>query len=297
MTAKLINDATGESLKLDEITVVGRSPGSAVVIADPRVSRRHALIRYQDDDFWFFDLGSSNGSSVNGKRVTMAQPLKNGDQVKIASHVFRFEVCGSATPGTEGIPPTEMTMIDVASRDAILLVSDIQGFTSLAEKLDPDQLAPIIGSWYAETARILEEHGATLDKFIGDSVLAYWLETSPQARQTALHTARSIQQSCEAVQEAHTEMLAKVGLDFRVGAALHLGPIACGGFGAQEFTLLGDAVNLTFRLEAMTRTLGERAVVSGDFLQGWSDGPGLCRSLGHHQVKGRAQPVEIFALQ
>lgn len=178
-----------------------------------------------------------------------------------------------------------------------MLVSDIQGFTSLSEQLAPPQLAPIIGTWYAKVTEVLDVHGANLDKFIGDSVLAYWLDTSLETRLTALKAAHQVQQLCDQVQRAHAEALAGVGLTFRTGAALHLGPTACGAISPGEFTLLGDAVNLTFRLEALTRPLGKRILVSADFLSGWSQGRDLCTSCGSQQVKGRGEPVEVFSLE
>jgi phospholipid/cholesterol/gamma-HCH transport system permease protein len=71
-----------------------------------------------------------------------------------------------------GTSISQRTIADVRSRTVILLVSDIQGFTAISEKLTPDQLGPIIGSWYSRTESILNRHGANLDKFIGDCVLA-----------------------------------------------------------------------------------------------------------------------------
>lgn len=84
-----------------EVSVIGRSRESAVPVLDPRVSRRHAMIRRQDDGFWFFDLGSINGSYINDRRVTTSQLLASGDVIRIADHQFRFE--GTAVPGARGV--------------------------------------------------------------------------------------------------------------------------------------------------------------------------------------------------
>lgn len=265
-----------------------------VVVPDPRVSRRHALIRRQEDGFWFFDLGSVNGSYLNTRRVTTSQLLKNGDVVTIGSHHFRFS--GSGLDESK-IDDADVTLVDVRSRDAILMVCDIQGFTTLSEKLTPDQLAPIIGSWYALTEQILETHDASLDKFIGDCALAYWLETGEDTKLTAVKAAHAMQQACDEVQRKHEAVLLEAGAEFLSGTALHIGPTAYGSFSSQEFTLLGDAVNLVFRLETLTRELEERVLVSGELLENWDSGRELCRSLGSHEVKGRTQPVEVFALK
>ena len=296
LTGRLINDSTAESFELGEVSSIGRTLDSTVVISDPRVSRRHALIRWQEDRYWFFDFGSSNGSYLNGKRVTTARQLRPGDVVRIAEHAFVFEARGEGSPNHDQ-PATDVTIVEVRSKDVILLVSDIRGFTALSEKLNPDQLAPIIGSWYSQTERILNENGAMLDKFMGDGLLAYWMETSTESRLAALKAAHGMHRACEEVERVHQKVLSEFGLKFRAGAAIHIGPAAYGAFSTQEFTLLGDAVNLVFRLEELTRELDERALVSGEFLEGWSEGQAFCTHLGNRELKGREQAVEVFALQ
>jgi adenylate cyclase len=294
---KLHNDVTGEAFVLLEVSGIGRSRESVVPLLDPRVSRRHAMVRRQSDGFWFYDLGSINGSMINERRVTTSQLLRSGDVIRIADHVFRFE--GGDKPGESdyGTSIAAQTIADVRSREVVLLVCDIQGFTAISEKLSPDQLAPIIGSWYARTEAILEKHGATLDKFIGDCALGYWLGTSTAKRLNALKAAHAMRRACAEVQNEHRGVLEPLGLRFGSGAAVHMGPAAHGAFSSREFTLLGDAVNLAFRLESLTRTLDQHVLVSADLLAGWDAGLAACRSLGSHPVKGRDQLVEVYALE
>lgn len=293
----LRNDSSGEVFSLQEVTVIGRSPDSGVPVLDPRISRRHAMIRRQDDGFWFFDLGSINGSQINGRRVTTAQMLVTDDVIAISDHHFRF--VGQGTRGADCAEASlaDRTIANVQSRNVVLLVSDIQGFTTISEKLTPEQLSPIIGSWYARTEAILDRHGATLDKFIGDCVLAYWLGTGLANRRSALKAANEMRQACHEVQQEHRRILATTGLRFGSGAAVHMGPAAYGAISSREFTLLGDTVNLAFRLEGLTRTLAQHVLVSADLLSGWDEGLSCCRSLGLHPVKGRDQWVEVYALE
>ncbi|MCF7730223.1 MAG: adenylate/guanylate cyclase domain-containing protein [Akkermansiaceae bacterium] len=295
--ATLHDDSSGGVFALSEVTSIGRSRDSGVPVLDPRVSRRHAMIRRQDDGFWFFDLGSINGSHINGRRVTTSQLLATGDMIQIADHHFRFK--GTAPEGSARgeTALAERTIADVQSRNVVLLVSDIQGFTTISERLTPDQLAPIIGSWYARTEAILECHGATLDKFIGDCVLAYWLGTSLASRLSALKAAHEMRRACDEVRHEHRRVLEPTGLSFGSGAAVHMGPAAYGAFSSREFTLLGDTVNLAFRLEALTRKLDQHVLLSADLLSGWDQCLACCRSLGAHPVKGRDQLVEVYALE
>lgn len=296
LPGKLYDEASGKVFVLRDVSVIGRGSESLVRIADPRVSRRHAMIRSQNNGYWFFDLGSINGSAINGRRVTTSQLLVSGDGIRIADHLFRFECTEGLKADLDEHSVADRTIADIQSREVVILVSDIRGFTMISEKLSPDQIAPVIGSWYSRTETILERHGATIDKFIGDCVLGYWLGTSLENRLNALKAARAMQRACEEVRDEHMAVLDPLGLRFGSGSAVHMGRAAYGAFSSREFTLLGDAVNLAFRLESLTRTLERDILVSADLLAGWSAGLAFCESLGYHPVKGRDQMVEVHAL-
>ncbi len=294
MKGFLVNVATDERIELASVSLLGRSPECNVIIPDPRASRRHAMIRRQDDGYWFFDLGSFNGSYLNGSRVTAARKLSQGDTLDFADNHFRFEQDGNAFQEQSAQDLGGSTIALIRSTPVIILVSDVQGFTSLSEKLPPDDLAQVIGGWYGDCETILSRHGATVDKFIGDSVLAYWTQVTPESRESAIRAAGELIESCAETQVARAEMFESIGQAFKAGVAIHVGKVAYGGMSQREFTLVGDPVNLTFRLEGLTRSLDEQVLVSGDFLRDWPEGRRYCEGLGVHQVKGRAQPVEVW---
>lgn len=279
--------------------MLGRSAECNVVIPDPRVSRRHAMIRRQDDGYWFFDLGSFNGSYLNGSRVTAARKLNPGDILDFADNHYRFDQEGDAVGEAEGEADGfgSSTIALIRSTPVIILVSDVEGFTSLSEKLPPDDLAQVIGGWYGSCESILGRHGATVDKFIGDCVLAYWTQVTAETRTAALRSARELLEACAQIQAGHEEIFSSIGQHFRSGVALNVGKVAYGGMSQREFTLVGDPVNLTFRLEHITREMGHPVLVTGDFLRDWPQGRQFCESLGVRQVKGRAQPVEVWRVR
>lgn len=294
MKGFLINVATGDRSELAPVSMLGRSPECNVIIPDPRASRRHAMIRRQDDGYWFFDLGSFNGSYLNGARVTAARKLGTGDLLDFADNHYRFEQEGGVFDEAEGDELGGSTIALIRSTPVIILVSDVRGFTTLSEKLPPDDLAQIIGGWYGDCETIMARHGATVDKFIGDCVLAYWTTVEPASRMAALRAAGEMIETCARTQEGRSELFESIGLSFSAGVALHIGKVAYGGMSQREFTLVGDPVNLTFRLEGLTRDLGRQVIASGDFLRDWPDGRQYCEAMGVHQVKGRAQPVEVW---
>ena len=296
MRARFVHQSTQHVFELEGVSIVGRSADATVPAIDPKVSRRHAMIRQQADGFWLFDLGSFNGSVINGARITGARKLCHGDLIEIGNQVYQFEQEGEAAEPVESFLD-ESTEAHIRSSEIILLVSDIQGYTRLSERLSPEQLAPIIGTWYARTEEILAQYGGILDKFIGDCVLAYWTDTSVAARLRVFDAARAMLQSCIETYDAHRELLEDVGLAFGSGVGIHLGRVVYGGLSSQEFSLIGDPVNVAFRLEALTREAGYPVLTSEEFLRDWPDGVQCCTPLGSHTIRGREATVEVYALE
>lgn len=295
MNAILQRNASGEIHHLSAVSIIGRSSECQVVITDPRVSRRHAMVRKQDGGFYLFDLGSFNGSYLNGSRITAARQLRHGDVVSFAEHEFLYAEFGEKTPVEAG-DSGDATVALIRSTPVVLLVSDIIGYTPLSEAIEAGELAQIIGGWYSECDRILSEAGATVDKFIGDSVLAYWTKVSAKSIHASLRAAEHLLDLCSRICAERPEIFAASGRQFEAGVALHTGKVAYGGMSQGEFTLVGDPVNLTFRLESLTRELGRNVVLSGDFVRKVPELRGVCENHGVRRVKGRDRVVEVFSL-
>lgn len=249
------------------------------------------MIRKQEGgQYWFYDLGSFNGSYINDERVTTTRQLEAQDLIRIGDFQFRFDV---ETPGasTERPGPAE-----VFTTPMIILVSDIKGFTRLSEMIPSADLGQAIGSWYDYCGEVLAECGASIDKFIGDAVLAYWTDTSPNARKWAMHAARELRMGCEEINQQFRWVFDEYKAEFSCGVALHAGEVAFGQFGQGGLTMLGDAVNTTFRIQALTREVDHDMLATADFFDNWPEGIQYCHTLGIHQLKGRQAPVEVFAI-
>lgn len=297
MSGILKRAETGEEIELQNVTMIGRSPECVVAIADPRVSRRHAMIRRQDGGFYLFDLGSFNGSYLNSSRVTAARQLVDGDVISFAQHEFQFVEAGGSAEMKSIEELGGSTIALIRSTPVIILVSDIQGFTALSEDLAPDDLAQIIGGWYSDCEQIMATEGGTVDKFIGDCVLAYWTKVDADSLHASLRAAKKLLASCERIHNERPDVFENTNRDFKIGVALHTGKVAYGGMSQGEFTLVGDPVNLTFRLESLTRDLERDLLVSGEFYRNLPGARKFCKNLGVHKVKGRAQGVEVFGVE
>lgn len=296
MTGKLTRSDSGEEVELQTVSIVGRSSECQVILPDPRVSRRHAMIRKQDGGFYLFDLGSFNGSYLNGSRVTAARQLSTGDVLTFAEHEFTFEQTGGKTTEEDFNNFGGSTIALIRSTPVIILVSDIMGFTALSEEVEADDLAQIIGSWYSDCEHILAEEGGTVDKFIGDSVLAYWTTVDDTTTMNAVRTAQKLLSSCEKIYQSRPDVFNSIERQFEIGVAIHTGKVAYGGMSQGEFTLVGDPVNLVFRLENLTRDFEENVLLSGDFARLIPDLRPHLKNLGVRKVKGKAQGVEVVAM-
>lgn len=297
MASFLVNSSSGEQVDLGPVTMLGRSPESNVTIDDPHVSRRHAMIRKQNDGYWLYDLGSFNGSLLNGQRVTTTQKLESGDVVTVGAEEFRFQEDQSTKILKKGDQSSVgSTIAQMRTLHVIVLVSDIRNYTTLSEQLEPGDLAQVIGSWYRSCDELLSGYGATVDKFIGDAVLSYWTETTPETKLNALRASAALIGACEEIFEEKKDFFGDSGLGFRSGVSLGVGRVACGQMGSGEFTLVGDAVNIAFRLQELTRTLGADVLVDVDYVRDWIDGRKYLTSLGEQKIKGKKLPLEVFAL-
>ncbi len=297
MPGYLTEVGSDQKIPLGDTVLLGRKKDCHVRLTDSRVSRQHAMIRRQDDgDYWFYDLGSSNGSYINDQRVITTRKLSTDDTIRICDHEYHFDA-GDEGGQRDHDTSLDATISEIRTIPVVMLVSDIKGFTEISEKLPPDILAQTIGSWYRECDEVLTNHGATVDKFIGDAVLAYWMDVSAETRNRALLGAQALREACQRIAQEQETTFEEHGLTLGSGVALHLGKVAHGQMGQGTFTMIGDAVNITFRLESLTRTLKKTVLVSEEFLSGWDDGYQYCCHEGSHNVKGRTSPLEVYSVE
>lgn len=174
-----------------------------------------------------------------------------------------------------------------------VLFSDIRGFTSLSETRTPEQVVALLNRYFNTQVDIIFKHGGTLDKFIGDAIMAFW--GAPIAQPD--HAQRAVQaaiEMSEALEQFKRDMAAE-GLDFDIGIGLHTGPAVVGFIGSDrrlDYTTIGDTVNLASRIEGQTKGIA-RVLVSGSTRAACGD---AFRFVDHGEfhVKGREQGVRLF---
>ncbi|NUN66495.1 adenylate/guanylate cyclase domain-containing protein [Pseudanabaena biceps] len=248
---------------------LGRGSENDVPLADKCASRNHAMLQLVGESSYFLiDLGSRNGSFVNGRRVTIPVNLKNGDRITLGETNLEFHC-----PEITTTPETESTQNDEKT-DAIatamlhrrqlitVLVVDIRDFTKLTQQMDEQILSEAIGTWFRRAGQIIDRHGSWVDKYIGDAVMTVWIhETEKNSDTVATQDMLKVYRALYELYEMSNDLNHEFDLPFqlRVGAGINTGYAMVGQMGTSQhpdYTALGDTVNAAFRLESSTKQLG-----------------------------------------
>jgi adenylate cyclase len=254
----LISEVSGRRFSLGEgqSWAIGRGDGCAILLESRSVSRLHALIQRKDTgDLALVDLGSRNGSFLNGKRVSFPVTLNDKDRLLFGDQELIFmnpsrSTSVLATPGAD-VRNEPTTALHTNSLTSIMVV-DIRDFTPLARLLSESLLSQTIGTWFLRAGQITQRQGSWAQKYIGDAVMAVWVHE--KGANVAADLARVLRAISE-INAATAEISGSLPLPapLRIGAGVNTGPAIIGG---ADYTALGDTVNAAFRLETATKTLG-----------------------------------------
>jgi len=179
---------------------------------------------------------------------------------------------------------------------AVLMATDLRGFTALSDRLPGEELIELLDDYFEAVTQPVQSEGGDVLKFIGDGVLAIF---AVRERPEAEATAAALKAARAALARLDELNLARIKIDrspLRVGIGLHLGEVFYGNVGATDrldFTAIGPAVNLTSRLEGLTKRLDRQLLVSDDFARACKE---PLVSLGFHPVRGYSEPAEIFGV-
>jgi adenylate cyclase len=276
---------------------LGRGSQCAIVLEDDLVSRNHAMIQRTDSsEYILIDMGSRNGSFVNQRRLSTPATLRDGDRLTLGNAQMVFynplETGQGAAPGMEDDRATVCHFMQCL---VSVLVIDIREFTVLSQQVDDSVLCQVTGTWFAEADRIMQRHGSSAEKYIGDAVMAVWLHRAKgQEHLEILEILRALAEFADVTAKLAT----RFGLadSLRIGAGLNTGSATVGNTGTNrvtDYTATGECVNTAFRLESATKRLQADLCLgktTSDFLRCW---PRAATYLEEHEVelKGYDTPV------
>ncbi len=180
------------------------------------------------------------------------------------------------------------------SRELTVLFSDVRGFTTISEGLDPTQLTQLMNEYLTPMTHVIHQHRGTIDKYMGDAIMAFWGAPlrDPQHARHALLAGLEMLARLEGLQD---HFKAKGWPPIKIGVGLNTGEMTVGNMGSEfrlAYTVMGDAVNLGSRLEGLTKEYGVQIMVSEFTRAAVPDF--VYRELDRVRVKGKDKPVGIF---
>ncbi len=190
--------------------------------------------------------------------------------------------------------PEKYTM-QATSRELTVMFCDMRGFTAMSEQMDPVQLQQLLNNVFSRLTGIIRSHRGTIDKYMGDCVMAFWgapVEISNHA-ELAVRAALEMEREVDQINESHRARgLPEIG----IGIGINTGTMCVGDMGSnlrRSYTVIGDAVNLGSRLEGLSKHYGVRTVVSESTLKQAPDF--MWVELDRVRVKGKTQAVVIHS--
>jgi len=180
-------------------------------------------------------------------------------------------------------------------KEVTVMFSDVRGFTTMSEKLTPTQVTDLLHDYLTPMTRVITQNMGTLDKFIGDAIMAFWnapLDV-PEHQKKALSSALQMFEHLKTLNAGFQE---KFGLTIKIGVGLHCGRVRVGNMGSADlfdYTLIGDNVNLTSRLESLTKYYGQILLVSEAMVEACGEAYSYLE-MDCVRVKGKNKPITIY---
>jgi adenylate cyclase len=179
-------------------------------------------------------------------------------------------------------------------REIFVVFTDLEGFTALTHAIDAQTTATLLNRYLDLLSDVVLAHGGTIDKFVGDAVVAFWGApiSRPDDGERAARAAYAMWQAGEKFRKTHRPDVPPIG---RTRVGLHFGEAIVGNFGGEDriqYTALGDSMNTAARLEAANKKLGTSVIASAEAVG--RSGLDWWRPLGRITLRGRSTPVDIF---
>ena len=265
-------EQAGERRYVESETRIGRGEQNNIRLADPSVSRDHALIRRVDGVYVISDLDTANGTFVNEQRVYAPRPLSAGDRIRLAESAFTFNVdLPEIRPDEDGAQQAVTTsisqfltisgQIDLQNnlqgdlRVVTVLFLDLCGFTALSEKMSPEQVTLVVNQCFQHLTDTAIRFDGFVDKYIGDAMMV--LFGAPKAHdddaERAMRAAIAMQDALATYSE---RLRQRSGITLQMRIGINTGEVLAGAVGSGQFsafTVMGDTVNLASRLESYAR--------------------------------------------
>jgi adenylate cyclase len=191
----------------------------------------------------------------------------------------------------------EMLALGGEKRELTVLFSDIRGFTTMSEQLEPEALVELLNEYFGKMTDVIFSQDGTLDKYIGDAIMAVWGAPVPQSDH-ALRACRAAVGMVSALGALVADWRQRGLPELDIGIGINTGPMVVGNMGSARrlsYTVIGDNVNLGSRLEGLNKMYGSHIIASEATVQA-ARGALVARELDLVRVKGKRLPVRIYEI-
>jgi adenylate cyclase len=266
----------------------------ALLLAAPSAAVAVALAGYQATYWVPLAAPAAAGMLAVISGVIVNYALE-GRQKRFIKHAFKQYLSPDVIDALMSNPAA--LKLGGEARELTIFFSDLQGFTSIAEQLDPQQLTSLLNDYLTAMTDIILESGGTIDKYEGDAIIAFWNAPLSEAD----HARRGVQAAldCQAkLDEMRPLLKERYGAELHVRIGINTGTVVVGNMGSTrrfDYTFLGDAGNLASRLEGINKQFDTGILLSAATARQLEEGGGITlREIGRVQVVGRREPVTVY---
>ncbi len=265
----------------------------AIIFLSGRITRSIVELSKKNEKLQNFDLDLGDPVQSSIKEISrMSDSLFNAAagltafKKYVPSDLVRHLISTGQEANVGGVP-----------KDLTILFTDIEGFTSISEKIASDYLMQHLSEYFDSLSKIIMEQNGTIDKYIGDSIMAFW--GAPLENESSELDACRAALNCQTVLTALNKRwkgLNKPIMNTRIGIAS--GSVVVGNVGSSErinYSVIGDSVNLASRLEGINKYYGTRIIISDDIYLKVKD-TFYCRFLDIAAVSGKNEGIRIYEL-
>jgi adenylate cyclase len=246
---------------------------------------------FTQDEWNVFALVAAQAGAAIDTLYAHEQIAKQVSQRAALERFLSPEVVEMVSKNPEGV------RLGGINQKVSIMFADIRGFTTLSEKMEPEKVVEILNNYFTHVTDIIFDHGGTLDKYLGDGVMALFGAplTKGNDAENAVRAAQGIQRL---VLELNRDASARKWPELRVGIGINTGIVTAGNIGSPrriDYTVIGDTVNTASRL--MSYAPGGSIIISQATAADLTEGKFSMRALDPITVKGKAAPINVFKVE
>ncbi|HBI15863.1 MAG TPA: adenylate/guanylate cyclase domain-containing protein [Desulfobulbaceae bacterium] len=255
-----------------------------------------SLWAFNQHHFFFSPLFPILATGLNFSLLSFLKFLRSDEEKRFIRKAFSKFV--SSTVVDRIVASPERLSLEGEDKEVSILFSDIRGFSTFSEQLAPSQLSELLKSYLTPMTRIIIQQSGTLDKFIGDAVMAFWNAPVEIDR----HRYRAVSAGLAmlaALPELNEKFREQFGLTLKIGIGIHAGRAIVGNMGSEDlfdYTVIGDNVNLASRLEGLTKYYDLPILVTDAMAAVSVDGYTI-QEVDRATVKGKGEAVTLYTFR